>query len=128
MTISGGSVDIGYCRVALLLLLALLLLQKLLSLGTVDRAGPLEAIQGKDGIDTLGLANGRALFGQVIGEAVDASLGEILTAGLAPELITVAVILQFRTAVEVLEDHIIRLATHPRQFGLGLASNWPPEE
>jgi hypothetical protein len=56
--------------------------------------------------------DGLALLDQVIGEAVDAALGEFLTAGLAGVLIAVAGILELGASDKELEDELVGLATH----------------
>lgn len=49
---------------------------------------------------------------QMVGQAVDAALGELLAAGLAGVLVAVACILELLPADEELENQLIRLAAH----------------
>lgn len=56
--------------------------------------------------------NGLAFLDQVVGQAVDATLRELLTAGLAGVLISVAGVFELLASNEELEDELIRLSTH----------------
>lgn len=61
---------------------------------------------------TITEGDGLALLHQVIGQAVDTSLGKHFTTGLAGVLVSIARVLQLRTPVEELEDELVRFAAH----------------
>lgn len=48
----------------------------------------------------------------MVGQAIDATLGELLTAGFAGVLIAVTGILELLTSNKKLEDQLVWLATH----------------
>lgn len=56
--------------------------------------------------------NGLAFLDQMVGQAVDATLRELFTAGLAGVLISVAGVFELLASNEELEDELIRLSTH----------------
>ena len=64
--------------------------------------------------DALSVTQGNCLtlFDEVLGEAIDATLGKHLTAGLACVLIAVAGILELLASDEELEDQLVRLPAH----------------
>lgn len=71
-----------------------------------------DAVESQAGVDALGLRDGRTLLGEVVREAVDAALGEVLAAGLAAVVVAVAVVVQLGASLEELEDQGIGPATH----------------
>ena len=64
--------------------------------------------------DALSIAqrNGLTLLDEMVGQAVDATLGEFFAAGLARVLVTVTGVLEFLAANEELKDELVRFATH----------------
>lgn len=56
--------------------------------------------------------DGLAFFHQMVGEAVNATLGKDLPAGFACVLVAIARVFQLGTPVEELEDELVGFATH----------------
>ena len=56
--------------------------------------------------------NGLTLLDEMVCQAIYATLGKLLSASFASVLIAVAGVLQLRTALEKLEDELVRFTTH----------------
>lgn len=83
------------------------------ALRTVDgSSGGGDAVELEAGSHAVRVGDGWTFLGDVRRQAVDAALGEVLAALLARVRIAVAVVVELRSADEILEDEGIRLSTH----------------
>jgi hypothetical protein len=71
-----------------------------------------EIVEAQEDALSVAKRDGLTLFHEVIGETVDATLGEFLATGLARMLITIASVLELLTSNKELEDELVWLATH----------------
>jgi hypothetical protein len=71
-----------------------------------------DTMEREASIDTVSLGDGGAFFGEVVREAVDTALGEVLTACLARVRVAVAVVRKLRSSLEILQYQTIRPASH----------------
>lgn len=64
--------------------------------------------------DALPIAqrDGLTLLHEMVGQAVDATLGKFLSAGLARVLVAITGVLEFLASNKELEDELVRFATH----------------
>lgn len=71
-------------------------------------------VKGYARIDPLGLGDGGTGFGDVVLEGLDATFGEVCTAGFAGMAVSIAVVIQLRPPLEIVQDQRIRTTPHRR--------------
>ena len=82
------------------------------------------AVQLKTRSHAIRLGNGRAFLRDMRRQAIDPALGEEFAALLAGVRISIAIVVEFSSADEILQDEGIGLAAHCASQGLA-ASTWP---
>ena len=81
-----------------------------ISIGSCSSTG--NAMQLEACTHAIGFGDGRTFLGDVGGQAVDSTLGEVFTASLAGMLVSVTVVIELLAANKVFEDQRVGLATH----------------